>query len=33
MKIESFKITVTPEESIIVQETLFKNGYKWNGGR
>lgn len=29
MKIEPFKIKVTPEQSKIVQEVLFKNGYAW----
>ncbi len=29
MQIEPFKMKVTPEESKIVQEVLFKNGYTW----
>jgi len=28
-KLEPFKIRVTPEESRIVQEVLFENGYEW----
>jgi hypothetical protein len=32
MNIENFKIRTTPEQSKIVQEVLFKNGYKWFGG-
>lgn len=31
MEIKPFKIQVTPEESEIVQEALFANGYKWFG--
>lgn len=32
MEIKPFKIRdLTPEKSKIVQETLFKNGYKWSG--
>jgi hypothetical protein len=34
MEISNFKMTVTPEQSKIVQEFLFKNGYGWiSGGR
>ena len=29
MKISDFKMVVTPEQSRIVQEFLFKNGYGW----
>ena len=29
MEISNFKIVVTPEQSRIVQEFLFKNGYGW----
>ena len=29
MNIEDFKIKVSEEQSRIVQEVLFKNGYKW----
>jgi hypothetical protein len=32
MQIEPFKIRVTPEESKVVQEVLFKNGYTWCTG-
>lgn len=32
MNIEDFKIQVTEEQSKIVQEVLFKNGYKWRNG-
>lgn len=32
MNIENFKIVVTPEQSKVVQEVLFKNGYKWRNG-
>ena len=28
-KLEPFKIRVTPEESRVVQEVLFENGYEW----
>ena len=31
MKIEPFRIRVTPEQSKIIQETLFENGYSWRG--
>ena len=31
MKIEPFKMKVTPEQSKRVQEILFKNGYSWTG--
>lgn len=30
MEISNFKMAVTPEQSRIVQEFLFKNGYGWN---
>lgn len=34
MEISNFKMAVTPEQSRIVQEFLFKNGYGWIfGGR
>jgi len=33
MEIKPFWVEVTPEQSKIVQETLFKNGYTWHGGR
>lgn len=29
MEIKDFKIVVTPEQSKIIQEFLFKNGYSW----
>ena len=29
MEIQNFKMRVTPEQSRIVQQTLFNNGYKW----
>lgn len=29
MKIEPFVIKVTPEQSKIIQEIIFKNGYSW----
>ena len=29
MKIKPFRIQVNPQQSRIVQETLFKNGYNW----
>ena len=33
MKIEPFKMRIiNPQQSKIVQETLFKNRYSWNGG-
>lgn len=32
MKIEPFKIKVTPEQSMTVQEVLFANGYTWSDG-
>jgi len=32
MNIENFKMKVTPEQSKVVQEVLFKNGYKWRNG-
>ena len=32
MKIEPFKMKVTPEQSRIVQEILFENGYSWYSG-
>ena len=32
MKIKSFKMKVTPEQSKIVQEILFSNGYTWQSG-
>lgn len=32
MKIDSFKIIVDPEQSKIVQEIIFKNGYSWVSG-
>ena len=32
MNIENFKIQVIPEQIKIVQEVLFKNGYKWRNG-
>jgi len=32
MKIEEFKIRVTPEQSAIVQNVLFNNGYSWVTG-
>lgn len=32
MKIEPFKMKVTPEQSKTVQEVLFANGYKWHNG-
>ena len=32
MEISNFKMAVTPEQSRIVQEFLFKNGYRWADG-
>ena len=32
MNIENFKMAVTPEQSRIVQEFLFKNGCRWADG-
>ena len=32
MEIKDFKMVVTPEQSVIVQEFLFKNGYSWGNG-
>lgn len=32
MKIEPFKIEVTPEQSRQVQEIVFRNGYAWHSG-
>jgi len=32
MTIKPFKIKVNKTQSAKVQEILFKNGYKWNGG-
>lgn len=32
MKIEPFKMEVTPEQSRRVQEIVFRNGYAWYGG-
>lgn len=32
MEIQNFKMRVTPEQSRIVQQTLFNNGYKWQDG-
>ena len=32
MEIANFKMRVTPEQSRIVQQTLFNNGYKWRDG-
>ena len=32
MKIKKFKINVDPEQSKIVQEILFSNGYTWQSG-
>lgn len=32
MNIEDFKIQVNEEQSKIVQEVLFENGYKWRNG-
>ena len=32
MEIKDFKMVVTPEQSVIVQEFLFKNGYSWANG-
>lgn len=30
---QSGKIKVTPEESVIVQEALFRDGFVWNAGQ
>ena len=32
MEIQNFKMRVTPEQSRIVQQTLFNNGYGWHSG-
>jgi hypothetical protein len=32
MNIENFKMRITPKQSKIVQEVLFKNGYMWRNG-
>ena len=32
MNIEDFKIKVTPEQSKVIQEVLFKNGCRWADG-
>lgn len=33
MKIDPFKMKVTPAQSEIIQKILFKNGYKWADDR
>lgn len=32
IKIEPFRMKVTPEQSIIAQRIILDNGYMWNGG-